>query len=238
MPDQPGSIGGKPQGSFVNTGKMVQDINKQREMERIEQMKDRGEEDRADADEKERDAEISKLLPDKVDSAFGEVPYDTFKDLYKDVYEAVTNKDHWAMGYVSHEFDLYDDVPVRVRTMRKREADVLRGVAPKGAAYPGADINAFNAERAEYETIRLLICLQQFGDNVYQDETKISLTTFKTWRASENVVARAEQIDNLPDEIIAFLGAVINDTMVAYRCAMTENLKNRLAPLSGTTASA
>jgi len=48
---------------------------------------------------------------------------------------------------------------------------------------------------------------------------------------------KIDVVDELPDEVISLLGAVINDTMVAYRCAMTENLKNQLPPLSRTTAS-
>lgn len=237
MPE-PGQIGRKPTtGSFVNTGEMVGEIKKKKELDAIQNMQDRGDQDRADAEEQKQDKEISELLPTKVESAFGELPYATFKELYKDVYEAVTNKDHWALGYVSHEFDVYDGAAVRVRTMRKREADVLRGVAPKGASYPGATLDTFNSESSEYEIIRLLICLQQFDQNIYSDEVKVSLSNYDEWRKSAPIISRAEQIDNLPDEVIAFLGAVINDTMFAYRCAMTENLKNQLAPLSAITAS-
>jgi len=234
---EPGSIGKKPQGSFVNTSQMVDDIKRKKELESLEQMKDRKEEEALEEEEKKQNAEIDKLLPERVESAFGELPYATFKELYQDVFDAVANKDHWSLGYVSHAMDLYDGVPVRVRTLRKREADVLRGVAPKGAAYPGADIDQFNAERAEYETVRLLVCLQQFGEIQFEDSVKLSLANFSEWRESKDAKARAEQVDDLPDEVISLLGAVINDTMVAYRCAMTENLKNQLAPLSRTTAS-
>jgi len=236
MPE-PGKIGKKPSGSFVNTGEMVGEIKKKKEMDAIQQMQDRGDQDRADVEEQKQDDEIAELLPNRVETAFGEIPYTTFKELYKDVYEAVANKDHWALGYVSHEFEVYEGAAVRVRTMRKREADVLRGVAPKGATFPGATIDTFNVESSEYEVVRLLICLQQFDQNIYTDDVKVNLSNYDEWRKSASVVGRAEQLDNLPDEVIAFLGAVINDTMFAYRCAMTENLKNQLAPLSAITAS-
>lgn len=237
MPDKPGSIGHKPGGSFVNTGELMDGIKKKRELDLLERTKDRVEEDRATEEEKKQDEEITKLLPDKVESAFGEVRYKSFKALYKDVFEAVASKDHWALGYVAHEMDVDDGIAVRVRTLRKREADVLRGVAPKGAGYPGASLDTFNAEQSEYELVRLLFCLQQFGDTVYHDETKITLKNYEEWRRSELVAARVDAINDLPDEVVALIGAVIHDTMVAYRCAMTENLKNRLAPLSDTTAS-
>jgi len=238
MPEQPGSMGKKPQGSFVNTNQLVTDIRKKKELDSLEQMKDKAEESKVDAEEQKQDAKIAELLPKKLDSAYGELPYSTFKEIYKDIFEAVANKDHWSMGYVAHEFNLYDGVPVRVRTMRKREADVLRGVAPRGTAFGTGDLEKFNMERAEYETVRLLLCLQQFGDTTFQDDAKLTLANFETWRKSAAVAARTGMIEDLPDEIIAFLGAVINDTMTAYRCAMTENLKNQLAPLSAIIASA
>ena len=231
MPE-PGSIGKKPQGSMVNTTELVSDIRKKKELDAIQQMQDHGEQDRADAEEQQQDDQINKLLPKEVGTAVGLVDYAKFRELYADVFEAVKNKDHWALGYVSHEFKLYDGLPVQVRTMRKREADVLRGTVPSG------DVETFNDQQSEYETMRLLICLQKFGANVYQDDTKLSLKSVEEWRGSKAVEARADQLEDLPDEIVAFLGAVINDTMNAYRYAMTENLKNQLAPLSDTTDSA
>jgi hypothetical protein len=51
------------------------------------------------------------------------------------------------------------------------------------------------------------------------------------WLALPDVKARHAFLDSLPDEIVEVMSGVLSDIVVAYRLALTENLKNQFAPL-------
>ena len=65
--------------------------------------------------------------------------------------------------------------------------------------------------------------------------TPVKISEVDEYLESQEVSAKVEFLDNLPDEITAFISAVIDDTMLAYRTASTENLKIQLAPLLPST---
>jgi len=234
-----GSMGGKPTGSMAPSG-MVEDLQRQAEMARqtadASATADRAEKDRQDDDVKKREAEIDKLLPEKVDTAFGTLAYASFKLLYADVFEAVSLKDHFAMGYVTHETKFTDGTVIRVRTFRRAEGDALRSLTPRSSVIEGSTMEAFYKESAKYDRAKILLGLVQFGDKTFGDPIKFTIDNIDKWFAHPDIQARLGWYDNLPDVIVGFLDRVLEDTMSAYRAALTENLKNLLPPLSHITA--
>lgn len=233
-----GSMGGRPGGSMAPSG-MVEDLQRQAEMAKqtadASATAERAEKDRQDDEVKKREAEIDKLLPEKVDTAFGEMPYASFKRLYADVFEAVNLKDHFATGYVAHSTKFTDGTVIRVRTFRRAEGDALRSLTPRSTVLEGATMESFYKESAKYDRAKIILALLQFGDKTFNDPVKLTIDGVEKWFAHPEIQARVGWFDNLPDVIVGFLDRVIEDTMSAYRAALTENLKNLLPPPSHIT---
>lgn len=231
-----GTMGGKPRGSMAPPG-MADEIARKKELEAMDALSRKSDDQSKKKEEKveeERQKKIDELIPKTVPAAIGELPFETFRDIYKDVFDAVADKDHWALGFVTHSTELPGGAKAQFRTFKRFEADILRRVAPAGGLFnEGADVAAYHDASDLYQTIRILTGLVQFeGENFSLPKLDRDV---KAWLGVPSVAARRDWLDALPDQLVAYMDNVISDVMFAYRLAATENLKNRFAPLSRST---
>lgn len=65
--------------------------------------------------------DLSSLLPEKVRSIIGEIPYELFKSRYESVFEDILNGEHLVSGYVLFSLQI-GKIAVSVRGLTKKEA--------------------------------------------------------------------------------------------------------------------
>jgi hypothetical protein len=222
----PAKGSGSQTGSFTGS-KALEDIQKRRLEEAVERGKTQDESGEEKVKEKdERELEVDKLLPKKVSSVLGEVSFDTFKKMYKGIWDQVESKEHLAKGFCSHSQDLSTGLSVTLRTFRVDEARIINRVAPD----PQIEFREYYDKESDYRTIQLILGVQEFDG---KDLPKLNLPgeDFDKWRESDDVRGRFRWIHGLPEELIALMSSILTDITIAYRIALRENLKNQLAPL-------
>lgn len=217
-PTQPGSFGGAQALEQIQERRTAEAIERGRAEEKA------GKEKHKETDE--RDKEIESLLPKKIASVFGEIPFKTFKKMYKSVWEQVENKEHFARGFCTFSYDVSKNLPIVFRTFRVNETVVIN----RFAADPGLDFNKFIVKDSAYRTIQLVLGIQEF-DGKELEPLKMPTGDFDEWKDSEAVQARFDWIGGLPEELTALMSGILTDVTIAYRLALRENLKNQFAPL-------
>lgn len=235
-----GTMGGKPtgKGGSMLPPNYVEDKRREKELASLEDATDKQErvvEDKEDQKEEERQKRIDDLLPQTIVSAYGEITYDQFKKVYADIYEGVSEKDHWAAGFVTHKSTLPGGTPFKLRNFRRSEGDAIRYLMPRRDAMSGGTIDSFYQENSRYVAVRIIISLMEFDDNERVPLPTLTIDGVDGWLKDAQVRKAIAFLDGLPDQLVTFLDAVVNDVMVAYNAAATENLKNQLAPLSDST---
>ena len=232
-----GSMGGKPSGSMLPAG-FVEDRQREKELSGLEEAtgkQDRVEDDKEEQREKKRKKKIDSLLPDTVVSAYGEITYKQFKEIYDDVFEGVKEKDHWATGFVTHETHLPGGTPIKMRNFRRSEGDAIRALSPRTSIMDGGSAENFDKENSRFVAVRVLVSLMEFDGKERVPLPTLTLDDTEKWLTNDGVKKGVAFLDNMPDQIVTYLDAVVTDIMVAYNAAATENLKNQLAPLSDST---
>jgi len=235
-----GTMGGTPkgQGGSMLPPNFVEDKRREKELASLEDAtskQDRVEEDKEDQREEKRRKRIDDLLPETIQSAYGEIDYKQFREIYADVYDGVKEKDHWATGFVTHEAKLPGGAQFKIRNFRRGEGDAIRLLMPKTSVMSGGSVDTFDRDNSRFVAVRLLVALMEFNGEERAVLPTLTLDGADRWLEHEHVKKGFAFLDNLPDQLVTFMDAVINDVMVAYNAAATENLKNQLAPLSDST---
>jgi len=234
-----GSMGGTPKGgggSMLPPG-FVDDKRREKELASLDDAagkQDRVEEDKEEQREERRKKRIDDILPKEVESAYGVLSYEKFKKVYADVYEGVKEKDHWATGFVTHSAKLPGGTPFKLRNFRRSEGDAIRALMPRGAGF-GGDADTFHQENSRFVAARITVSVMEFDGHERALLPELTLESMDKWFEQDLVKKSIKWLDGLPDQLVTFLDAVVNDVMVAYNAAATENLKNQLAPLSDST---
>lgn len=234
-----GTMGGSPKtGGSMLPPNFVEDKRREKELSSLEDAtskQGRVDEDKEDQREEKRRKKIDDLLPETVISAYGEIAYRQFKEIYADVFEGVREKDHWATGFITHEAALPGGAPFKVRNFRRGEGDAIRALMPRTSVMSGGSADNFDRDNSRFVAVRILVALMEFNGVERVMLPTLTLDGYEVWLKKDIVKKGINFLDNLPDQIVTFLDAVITDVMVAYNAAATENLKNQLAPLSVST---
>lgn len=232
-----GTMGGKPGGSMLPAG-FVEDKRREKDLSALDDAaskQNRVAEDKEDQQEEKRKKRVDDLLPQKVESAYGEITYKQFKQIYADVFEGVTEKEHWATGFVTHSAKLPGGSEFKMRNFQRSEGDAIRSLMPRGTVMGGGTPDSFYLENSRFVSVRIIVALMEFDGQQQVPLPILTISGADEWLKSANVVKSIAFLDRLPDQLVTFMDAVVNDIMVAYNAAATENLKNQLAPLSDTT---
>lgn len=212
-------------GSFTGA-KALDNIQRKRTEEAIERGRS-GEKGEGEKDEKqiERERQIDELLPKEVASALGAVSFETFKRMYKGVWDQIESKEHLAKGFCAHTKEIAKGLSVTFRTLRANETQVVNQFAPD----PNDNFKKYVGDDSEYRKIQLAIGIKEF-DGKENPPIELPKGDFKEWKESQAVKERFNWIDGLPEELVAIMSSVLGDVTIAYRLALRENLKNQLAP--------
>lgn len=229
MSEAPKGISIKPPGSFVSKEKITEVISSAKAAEEINKAQDEAEKSRAEAEEKKRIEEIEKLLPARVFSSHGAMSYAAFKGLYGAVWEQVKNKDHLSVGYCTFSAELIPNVQGVMRTLRASENRASLRWMPE-MDDRGIPVN--QAADAFYRNVRLTLGLIEFDGRRLMEVPALVPGEEEQWLDHAVVQQKLAWIDGLPEEVVFELGGVMADLTNAYRLALRENLKNRLAPPS------
>lgn len=234
---QMGGTPGRQKGSMLPAG-YVEDKRREKELSGLEEStgkQDRVEEEKEEQQEEKRKKKIDDLLPETVVSAYGEISYKKFKEIYGDVYEGVAEKDHWATGFVTHEARMPGGAQIKLRTFRRSEGDAIRSLQPRTALLGGGDQDNFFKENSKFVAVRVLVSLMEFNGEERAVLPTLTIDGTEKWLKNDTVKKGIAWLDGMPDQLVTFMDAMVNDTMLAYNAAATENLKNQLAPLSDST---
>jgi hypothetical protein len=236
-----GTMGGSPrkQGGSMLPPNFVEEKAREKELSALDDAsskQSRVEEDKEEQVEDERKKKIDDLLPETVVTAYGELSYDDFKKVYADVYEGVKQKEHWATGFVSHDTVLPGGTKITIRNFRRSEGDAIRALTPRSSVMGGGDTGTFFKENSLFVAVRVIIALMSFDGREQTPLPSLTIDNTEEWLKKEAVVKGIAWLDGLPDQIVTFMDAVVNDVLGAYNAAATENLKNQLAPLLDSTA--
>lgn len=217
-------------GSFVSQGLIKDRIDATKAEKAVNTAQTDAEKAKGDEAEKKRLDEINRLLPDRVASSMGEMSFSTFKSVYKDIWEQVENKDHLARGFCTFERELAPGLKVGLRTFRSGELRQIRRFT--SATLPTQDFHKYLDEEYRYRTARLIVGVTSYaGNEMPAVPLEFPEGSVEKWLAMNDVKTRAAWLDALPDEIVEAMSGTLSDVALAYRLALTENLKNRFAPL-------
>ncbi len=232
-----GTMGGKPSGSMLPPN-YVEGKRREKDLALLDDAaskQDRVSEDKEDQQEEQRKKRVDDMLPSTVESAYGELAYEKFKEIYADVFDGVKEKDHWATGFVTHEANLPGGSPFKMRNFMRSEGDAIRSLMPRGTALGGGTTDSFYRENSRFVGVRVVVALMEFDGQERVMLPTLTIDGIDRWLEHENVKKSLAFLDGLPDQLVTFMDGVVTDIMVAYNAAATENLKNQLAPLSDTT---
>lgn len=235
-----GSMGGRPKGSggSMLPPNFVEDRVREKELASLDdasKKQTRVEEEKEEKKVEEERKKIDDLLPEEIESAYGLISYAKFREVYDDVFQGVKDKDHWAIGFVTHETSLPGGTKIKMRNFRRGEGDAIRSLMPRGAM-AGGDQDSFYRENARFVSVRVLLALIEFDGKEQTPLPTLGVDNVDDWLRNDNVVQGIRWLDSMPDQVVTYMDAVVNDIMVAYNAAATENLKNQLPPLSHSTA--
>lgn len=221
-----GSGSDQPTGSFTGS-KAIDEIQRRKTAEAVERGRSgEGASGEKDPKQTEKDRKIDELLPKEISSAIGTVSFDTFKEMYKDVWEQVDSKEHLAKGFCAHTSEIARNLSVTFRTLRANETQIVNQFAPDPKE---SDFSKYMASDAEYRKIQLAIGIKIF-DGKESAPLELPKGDFDEWKQSQIVVERFNWVDGLGEELVSIMSAVLGDVTIAYRLALRENLKNLLAP--------
>ena len=236
-----GTMGGKPLGKPAGSmlpPNFVEDKRREKDLASLEQATNKQnqvEEAREESKEQERQRKIDELLPETIATAYGVISYAQFKQLYADVYEGVAQKEHWATGFITHDTNLPGGTPIKVRNFRRGEGDAIRALMPRTSVMEGGSMDDFYADNSRFVMVRIMVALMEFDGKEQTPLPTLSIDSSDKWLDNVAVKRGKAWLDNLPDQLVTFMDAVINDVLTAYNAAATENLKNQLAPLLDST---
>lgn len=214
-------------GSFTGA-KAIDDIQRKRTEEAVARGRSsEGAEEEKDEKQVERDKKIDDLLPKEINSALGTVSFETFKEMYKEVWEQVESKEHLAKGFCTHTREIAKSLSVTFRTLRARETQIVNQFAPDPQQ---REFGKFVDSDSEYRKIQLAIGIREF-DGRENPPIELPKDDFEAWKKSQSVVERFRWVDGLGEELVAVMSGILADVTIAYRLALRENLKNQLAPL-------
>jgi len=231
MTEPAGKVSINPHGSFVSQGLIKDRIDATKAEKAVNTAQTDAEKAKGEAEEKRRLDEINKLLPEKVtSSSLGEVSFDTFKSRYKDIWSQVENKDHLARGFCTFECEMAPGLKVGFRTFKSGELRQIRRFT--SSTLPNQDFHKYLDEEYRYRTVRLMVGITSYyGKDMPTVPLEFPEGSVEKWLALSDVKARAAWLDDLPDEVVESMSGTLTDVVLAYRLALTENLKNRFAPL-------
>jgi len=227
MPDKEVKVGPSPMGSFTGAHAIAR-IERERAEKAIEEGEKKAEASKEeDVEKDEREKEIDKLIPSKITTSIGPMPFESFKRWLSPIWDQVASKEHLARGFCTVDRDI-SGIHVVFRTFRSREMRIINSFSP--VSNPDTDFSKYLDEDATYRAIQIVFGITEF-DGKTVPQVKFPDGDLQTWRDSEDLKARLNWVDALPEELLSLMNAVLGDVTIAYRLALRENLKNQLAPL-------
>lgn len=170
---------------------------------------------------KEREEEVNEFLPKEVDTVFGLLKYEDFKDRFKEVYKQVTDKDHLISGRISGTFTVAG-IKITLRSLRVRERSALIPLLGN----PGADLTAFSQKESKYRLALLAIALAELGGHAIP-EIKLTADTLDAWLANPTVIQTMDFISDMDESFVGLIMRLYGDLSSAKQYALMESLKNQ-----------
>lgn len=205
------------QGSFGLSRENIEaTIRAQRE---VEARKEDAESKDVEAVESGLEKKINEYLPKKVYSLSRdrEYEYDEFKKLYKQVWDAVSSKDHLMTGAVSITTTLGGS-EIRVRSLSAREAQGL-------ARWENETFKGGANEKTEFLLRRLVVQVERVNDLVINKAVKLNPNNVEEWEKDPTVKQAYEFFAEKDITLLLTLSFILDDLDMAKQLALTENLK-------------
>jgi hypothetical protein len=187
------------------------------------------------------EVEEATKLPTVIHTMRGPLAYSKFKELFKEVWAQVADKQYLLSGRVRLETELAG-FKVVFRSLLRKEEQALAVWEPAPSAYAenGALLNPDgHGGRVEQQIAhglrRLLLQLERV-DSVVIELPPLTAGDRDKWLDDPKVVSKLEWLGNMDTMFITALMEMLNDFGSARYYALRENLLNPSKPLSPTTA--
>ena len=171
------------------------------------------------------------FTPTPVEKVLNDPSYVEFKERYSDVYEQIKGRAHLVAGYISIERDLAGIGAVKVRTMTKRERDMLAMNVPRGEDLPTKDAIK---NSILHSNLTLALCVMEIEAlEVKGDDYNLIYprgAEFKSWFDSEKTQRKLGVIGDFSEYLEDLLLNLVGDVRLAARLALTEQAKNLKSP--------
>ncbi len=167
------------------------------------------------------DKAVTDQLPKEVPTLLGMLPYATFKELFKNVYDQVSDKTHLLSGRVTHTFRL-GKMEVTLRSIKNKERIAL---APLLSDPKITDQGKAMVDEHTYKTYLLLLSLVKI-DTVPFPDVELTPERFSAWKEHEHIVGAINFIGNLDESLFFTLCGLVTDLSTAKHFALVENLRN------------
>jgi hypothetical protein len=223
-----------PKGSFVSREALESQLRQHRDTEKsIEGAQAAQDESKVEAEKRDRNIKIDEILPETVFSVLDDevpLPFQTFKAVYRVIWDQVADKTHLARGYCTFDTPI-NGVSIRLRTLKTFESKALQRLIPS-PAMANNNYEEFVVRQSNFRDARVVTGMMSYDGQEMADlgvmlKSKMPLD----WLASSEVVERKEFLDTLPEAVTDMIAGTLSDISRAYRLATRENLKNLLAPL-------
>lgn len=156
-------------------------------------------------------------LPKEVICAFGEVPYEVFRERYADVYKQIHDMDHLLFGRITYTGKL-GPKEFQMRTLKQQERALIASVIP------AQNTDTFTRDMMLYEVYKVVLSLKAFGE-VKLSPTAISLEEpLSVW--VEKNKATIDTVMDFDETLTRHLSNIYEDISQAKQYAFMEILPN------------
>lgn len=164
-------------------------------------------------------------LPDIVRCLYGAIPYEKFKERYKDVYEGVANGDLFAFGFAKHTVSV-SGKKFTLRTLLDREREALiEPLIAQASRDPESDEGSLAfSQAARYQ---LVIGTVRIDDaDMLAATVRLTHANVEAWQADPLTQQRIAFYEDRPKTLINTLTAVMTDMTTALTYAIQESMGN------------
>lgn len=157
-------------------------------------------------------------MPETVNCSLGpEVPYETFKEHYADVYKQIEDMEHLLMGRINFSGQV-GKMAFSVRSLKQAERAMI------STAIPANSNDTLARDMMNYEVYKVVLSLVSLGSVTLRPTPVTSETLLSDWvKANEDTINTVRDFDEI---LLRHVSNICEDVVQAKQFAFMELLPN------------
>lgn len=157
-------------------------------------------------------------MPETVNCSLGpDVPYETFKEYYAEVYKQIEDMEHLLMGRINFSGKL-GNMDISVRSLKQTERAMIATTIPANSN------DTLARDMMNYEVYKVVLSLVSLGSITLRPTPVTSETLLSDWvKANEDTINTVRDFDEI---LLRHVSNICEDVLQAKQFAFLELLPN------------